>query len=113
MIFSRIALHGAALVLLLQASTTVSINSDHKISPLCVVSGRVATAGEGSPLKSARVVLIPERREQMREWQVYSALSGSDGRFTIKDVPPDGTLSLRDIRAMSINATSPMETRMA
>ena len=86
MIFSRIALHGAALVLLLQASTTVSINSDRKIPPLCVVSGRVITAGEGSPLKSARVLLIPERREQTREWQVYSALSDSDGRFTIKDV---------------------------
>jgi len=87
MTFSSIPLHGAALVLLLQASTTVSINSDHKIRPLCVVSGRVVTAGEGSPLKSARVVLMPEHRGQMRERQVYSALSDSDGRFTIKDVP--------------------------
>lgn len=87
MIFSTVVLHGAALILLLQTSTTVSSNSGEKRATLCSVSGRVVTAIEGSPLKSARVVLIPEHREASQERQVYSALSDSDGQFTIKDVP--------------------------
>jgi Carboxypeptidase regulatory-like domain len=87
MIFSSIALHGAALILLLQTSSLLSPNSGDKRPPLCVVSGRVVTASGGSPLTSARVVLIPEHRERSQERQVYSVMSDSNGRFIIKDVP--------------------------
>jgi len=50
-----------------------------------MVSGRVVTAAEGAPLKSSRVALMLEH--EGREPQVYAAVSDSDGRFTIKDVP--------------------------
>jgi len=50
-----------------------------------MVSGRVVTASDGTPLNSSRVVLTVEH--QRAESQVYAAVSGSDGRFTIKDVP--------------------------
>jgi len=49
------------------------------------VTGRVATATDGTPLKSSRVALMPEHRT--RESQVYAAVSDSSGRFIIKDVP--------------------------
>ena len=52
----------------------------------CIVTGRVVTASEGNPLKSARVFLIPEHSRSHN--QVYSASSDSDGHFTLKDIPP-------------------------
>jgi protocatechuate 3,4-dioxygenase beta subunit len=55
------------------------------VSP-ALVTGRVVTETEGSPLKSARVALISEGPRQDR--QIYSATSDSDGRFVLKDVAP-------------------------
>ena len=52
---------------------------------VCAVSGRVVTAAEGSPLKSARVALIPQPRKS--DAHIYTAMSDGDGRFLIKDVP--------------------------
>lgn len=52
----------------------------------CTVTGRVVTAPEGDPLKSARISLIPEHNRSHD--QMYSASSDSEGHFTIKDVPP-------------------------
>jgi len=46
----------------------------------------VVTAAEGSPLKSARVSLIPEHSRSHN--QIYATSSDSDGHFTLKDVPP-------------------------
>ncbi len=50
----------------------------------CVVAGRVVTAATGSPLKSARVALVPEDSHSYR--QLYATPSDSDGRFAFKDI---------------------------
>ena len=55
--------------------------------PTCMVSGRVITAAEGSPLKSARVFLLLERSE-FNKRQVFASTTDSDGHFLLKDVPP-------------------------
>jgi hypothetical protein len=59
--------------------------SEHP-STVCVVSGRVVAAAEGSPLKSARVALIPDHSRTHQE--IYGATTDSDGQFVLKDVPP-------------------------
>lgn len=51
----------------------------------CIVSGRVVTAADGIPLKSARVVLMPERSHDFKE--IYAATSDADGHFEVKAVP--------------------------
>jgi protocatechuate 3,4-dioxygenase beta subunit len=79
--------HAAALMLLMQGTPTSPSKPAEKVSLTCTVSGRVVTVAEATPLKSARVVLMPEHREDGREGQVYAGVSDSDGRFTIKDVP--------------------------
>jgi hypothetical protein len=53
---------------------------------VCVVSGRVVAAAEGGPLKSARVVLVPEHSGAHQE--IYGATTDPDGQFVLKDVPP-------------------------
>lgn len=58
---------------------------DNSISAPCSVTGRVVAAADGNPLKSARVVLIPEHSRS--DHQIYATSSDVDGRFTIKDVP--------------------------
>jgi hypothetical protein len=70
-----------------QQTTQHDKTEEHPSSP-CVVSGRVITADEGSPLKSARVALIPNNSGS--KGQVYAASSDSDGRFVVKDVAPGG-----------------------
>jgi hypothetical protein len=52
----------------------------------CTVTGRVVTATEGDPLKSARISLIPEHNRSHN--QIYAVSSDSDGHFTLKDIPP-------------------------
>jgi hypothetical protein len=47
-------------------------------STVCVVSGRVVAAAEGSPLKSARVALIPEHSQAHQE--IYGATTDPDGQ---------------------------------
>jgi hypothetical protein len=71
--------------LLAQTSPPPDTKASQDSKSLCVVAGRVVTAAEGSPLKSARVVLMPERSEMHKE--VYAATSDADGHFVIKDVP--------------------------
>src|SRR5581483_5881082 len=84
---AQIALYAAALILL-QSPTVTPSTTNEKVLPPCTVSGRVITAAEGSPLKSTRVILMPDQRgEAWKQPQVYSALSESDGRFTVKNVP--------------------------
>ncbi|MGA7927040.1 MAG: carboxypeptidase regulatory-like domain-containing protein [Candidatus Sulfotelmatobacter sp.] len=55
-------------------------------STVCVVSGRVVAAAQGSPLKSARVALIPEHSHAHQE--IYGATTDPDGQFVLKDLPP-------------------------
>jgi Carboxypeptidase regulatory-like domain len=56
-------------------------------TPTCMVAGRVVTAADGSPLKSARVSLTPERSDSAKQ-QMFAATTDSDGHFLIKDVAP-------------------------
>ncbi len=51
----------------------------------CTVSGRVVTAAEGFPLKSARVLLIPEHARSHN--QMYATSSDSEGHFILKGIP--------------------------
>ena len=62
---------------------------DHSAKPKkppgnCTVSGRVVSAAEGSPLRSARVGLIQanERKHPL----VYATTTDNDGRFEIKQI---------------------------
>lgn len=52
----------------------------------CIVSGRVVSAAEGTPIQSARVGLIQEDVRQHPA--VYGTTSDSEGHFEIKKVPP-------------------------
>jgi protocatechuate 3,4-dioxygenase beta subunit len=71
--------------LLAQTSPLPGIPEGHPASS-CIVGGRVVKAAEGSPLKSARVSLVPEHSEFKR--QIYATTSDSDGHFLLKDVVP-------------------------
>ncbi len=76
----------AALALAGQTSAPSPDRTEVHPDSLCVVTGRVVTAAEGTPLRSARVVLMPE--QQRSDTQLYAATSDNDGRFLLKDVPP-------------------------
>jgi len=73
------------LSLLAQTSPSPGKPEGHPASS-CIVGGRVVTAVEGSPLKSARVSLVPEHSEFKR--QIYATTSDTDGHFLLKDVVP-------------------------
>ena len=60
--------------------------SEDPASAPCVVIGRVVTAAEGNPVKSARVALMPEHKRS--HTQIYAASSDNDGHFIIKNIPP-------------------------
>lgn len=53
---------------------------------LCAVAGRVVTAAEGTPLRSAHVLLIAERPG--REPRTYAAISDGNGAFALTRVLP-------------------------
>ena len=71
--------------LLAQTSAPVS-SKDEPPDSSCVVSGRVVTAADGAPLKSARVALEPENSRSNNH--LNAATSDGEGRFLLKDVPP-------------------------
>ena len=52
----------------------------------CVVSGRVVSAFDGSPLKSSHVVL--EQENTRSRPKVFVATTDNDGHFEIKNVTP-------------------------
>jgi len=54
----------------------------------CIVAGRVVTAGEGVPVKSALVTLW-QQNPGNRNPNMYHASSDSEGNFVLKDVAPD------------------------
>src|SRR4051812_21352914 len=60
--------------------------TNHKALTTCTVSGRVVSAVDATPLKSARIALVSERDEQAST-KGFTARSDGDGRFTLKDVP--------------------------
>lgn len=57
-----------------------------KLPPASSVSGRIITAADSAPLKSARVVLVPETKGS-GSISVHSALSDADGKFKIEGIP--------------------------
>jgi hypothetical protein len=74
------------LTICLQAAAGEQPKAVEKLSPTSSVSGWVVTAAEATPLKSTRVILIPERNGT-GSLQVRSAMSDADGKFNIKGVP--------------------------
>jgi hypothetical protein len=76
----------ATLPLSTQKPALAPNKSEDQVAASCTVSGRVVTAAEGSPLKSARVALIREHGRSSP--RMYAATSDSDGHFTLKDVAP-------------------------
>ena len=70
----------------LLAQTSPSPGKPEHPASSCVVGGRVITATEGNPLKSARVSLVPEHSESKK--RIYSTTSDGDGHFLLKDVVP-------------------------
>ena len=75
---------------LAQSQSITPAQSDEKNAEkqaqLCTVSGRVVTAAEGAPIKSARLVLVQENAKNRPE--IFGALTDGEGHFQIKDVPP-------------------------
>jgi hypothetical protein len=76
----------AATLLAQSPAPSASKPTQDPASAPCTVTGRVVTAGEGTPLKSARVSLIPEPTGSHN--QIYAASSDGEGHFTLKDIPP-------------------------
>jgi len=76
------------IVMILLASTLPGQTSDRIVlqpEALCEVAGRVVTAAEGSPLKAARVALIPE--QSRTDTEIYATNSDSDGNVKFKGIP--------------------------
>ncbi|HEY6338315.1 MAG TPA: carboxypeptidase-like regulatory domain-containing protein [Candidatus Sulfotelmatobacter sp.] len=81
------AVVGITVATLAQSSPPSDSNlTQDPASAPCTVAGRVVAAADGSPVKSARVLLTPEHSHTQN--QIYSASSDSDGHFTVHDVPP-------------------------
>ncbi|HKR83479.1 MAG TPA: carboxypeptidase regulatory-like domain-containing protein [Terriglobales bacterium] len=78
-------LSAAVLATLLQGLSGQTSKVPEKVPPTATISGRVVTS-EGAPLKSARVVLVPEQKTSGSP-QVYSGMSDADGKFNIKGIP--------------------------
>jgi len=76
----------AAHVILAQAAATPPEHPAQPKKPAgnCTVSGRVVTAAEGTPLRSARVGLV--EANVRKHPQVYATITDSDGRFELKQV---------------------------
>ena len=74
-------------VSLLAQTSPSGAKSGVPLKPTCAVAGRVVTATDGSPLKSARVLLTPESSDSGKK-QMFATTTDSDGRFHLKDVVP-------------------------
>ncbi len=69
-----------------QTPATQSGQADKRQPDPCTISGRVVTAAEGTPTKSARVALVEQNAA--RHPHVFAASTDNDGRFEIKKVDP-------------------------
>ena len=83
-LFFTSAVLAIAAALLAQSSTPADKPKD-PAAELCTVTGRIVTAADGNPLKSARIALVAE--DTKSHDNMYAASSDSDGQFTLKDVP--------------------------
>ena len=84
--FLLLSVLAATLPVFAQKPASAPNKPEEQVAASCTVSGRVVTAAEGSPLKSARVALVREHAGSSP--RLYAAISDSDGHFTIKDVAP-------------------------
>jgi hypothetical protein len=81
------ALLGLSAALLAQSSAPADNTPTKDSAPeTCTVTGRVITAADGNPLKSARIILSLE--DTKSHDKMYAASSDSDGRFVLKDIQP-------------------------
>ena len=73
-------------VLFAQAPTKSPDNSDKANKPAgnCSVSGRVVSAADGTPLRSARVGLI--QANERKHFQAYAATTDDRGHFELKQI---------------------------
>jgi protocatechuate 3,4-dioxygenase beta subunit len=83
-ILSALLLAGTSVALVAQSVPSNLEKADGKLAN-CTVSGRVVTAGEGSPIKSARVTLI---LQNPGERQFYQSTSNPEGQFVVQGVAP-------------------------
>jgi Carboxypeptidase regulatory-like domain len=74
-----------AVSLLAQTSPPPGTADGHPESS-CSVDGRVVSAVDGSPLRSAKLTLVPEH--DGRKAKLYAATTDRDGRFVLKDIMP-------------------------
>src|SRR5271167_1316308 len=81
-----LAIVGLVIASMAQTPAAQSGQADKKQPDPCTVSGRVVTAAEGAPIKSARVALVEQTAG--RHPHVLAASTGNDGRFEIKKVDP-------------------------
>jgi protocatechuate 3,4-dioxygenase beta subunit len=84
-ILSAFLLAGTSVALVAQSLPSNLEKADSKLAN-CTVSGRVVTAGEGSPIKSARVTLMLQNPGE--NWHFYQSTSDSEGRFVVQGVAP-------------------------
>jgi protocatechuate 3,4-dioxygenase beta subunit len=84
----KLALHFFPLVIipLFAPAAGAQAKAVPKLPPASTVTGRVVTAADSVPLKSARVVLVPERSGP-GSISVHSALTDADGRFKLEGIP--------------------------
>jgi hypothetical protein len=75
----------AATFVFSQTSARTDSSKDTTVA-LCQVSGRVVTAADNTPLKSAHVLL--EERNAGRDAKSYGATSDGNGNFILKSVVP-------------------------
>lgn len=75
-----------------QAQTAAGVPGSQEEKPptppedLCRIEGRVTAMGSGEPLRKASVMLTPVERQP--GWTPYTAGTGEDGSFAMKDIEP-------------------------
>jgi uncharacterized GH25 family protein len=77
---------GLALVLASAAQAAPQAKRTPKEPALCTVSGQVITAAEGSPIRSARVILLEENESSHP--QAFAANTDGAGHFEIEKITP-------------------------
>lgn len=85
-VYPAIATIAVVLILFERTLSASPYQTDEQRTTLCSVEGRVVSAGDGTPLKSARVALMPEQRQQSKD--PFATTSDANGHFVLKDVLP-------------------------
>ncbi|HKC70851.1 MAG TPA: carboxypeptidase-like regulatory domain-containing protein, partial [Terriglobales bacterium] len=83
--------YALVLAVVITASITLAAQSaapqpNQATQNLCTVAGKIVTAAEGTPLKSAHVMLMAENSG--REPRTYGTTTDASGVFSLKNVAP-------------------------